>query len=213
MDEFDRRAFADLFNAVVVRCFGQPLSSPLSEPECKHLSTEIEEDTGLVIGWKSVKNYAAFVLNSASGKPENPSVATLDTLARYVFRVPVTSEVERKKMEDHFPYWFRYREQVGLPLAQPTPVRPKKVRKGRLALILASLVGVAALVGFLLFRQSNAEPVQEDFNATDETYLRQKGWFLQDVNADFWDRRAQNPHHLTLFTLKGDSWPKSGETP
>ena len=211
MDEFDRRVFANLVKAVVNKCFGHPLSSPLSEPESKHLSTEIEERTGLVIGWKSVKNYVAFVLNPASGKPENPSVATLDTLARYVFDAPATSEAERKKTEEHFPYWFRYREQAGL-LAKPrTDIN--QLHKSRFWLLLAGLL-VAVAISLSLFLQNHElEQIQESFQATDESSLTQKGWFVQGKNADFWKRRGEKSDRLTLFTLKGDNWPKIGETP
>ena len=211
MDEFDRRAFADLFKAVVVKCFGHSLSDSLSEPESKHLSTEIEESTGLVIGWRSIKNYAAFLLNPSPGKAENPSVATLDTLARYVFKAPVTTEAERKKTEEHFPYWFRYREQTGL-LPKPQPVE-NKPRKSRWPVIIVGLLLTAVIVGFPFFRQWNVEQLHEDFRITDEAYLKQNGWFLQGKNNQFWSRRAEQPGRLTLFTLKGDSWPKTGETP
>ena len=211
MDEFDRWAFTDLVKAVVSKCFGHPLSSPLSEPESKHLSTEIEESTGLVIGWKSVKNYAAFVLNPASGKQENPSVATLDTLARYVFDAPITSEAERRKTEEHFPYWFRYREQAG---GLPKPkVVINKPRKGRFRLLVAGLFVTAAISFFLLFRNPELEQIQENFQATGDSSLTRKGWFVQGKNTPFWNRRGENPGRLTLFTLKGDNWPKTGETP
>lgn len=209
MDEFDRRVFAELLNAVVMKCFGHPLSTPLSEPESKHLSTEIEESTGLVIGWRSVKNYAAFLLNPSSGKQENPSVATLDTLARYVLDAPVTSEAERKKTEEHFPYWFRYREQAGL---TPKPVTSsRKPQKGHWVAGIAVFMLLAVISGFLFFRQSSVEQIQEDFHTSNEAYLAENGWFVQDKNAQFWNRRAGKPGHLTLFTLKGDNWPKTGE--
>ncbi|MVM38760.1 hypothetical protein GO730_16425 [Spirosoma sp. HMF3257] len=209
MDEFDRRVFAELLNAVVMKCFGHSLNTSLSEPESKHLSTEIEESTGLVIGWRSVKNYAAFLLNPSSGKQENPSVATLDTLARYVLDAPVTSEAERKKTEEHFPYWFRYREQAGL---IPKPVTSsRKPQKGHWVAGIAVFMLLAVISGFLFFRQSSVEQIQEDFHTSNEAYLAENGWFVQDKNAQFWNRRAEKPGHLTLFTLKGDNWPKTGE--
>ena len=211
MDEFDRRVFADLFNAVVINCFGHPLSEPLSEPESKHLSNEIEESTGLVVGWRSIKNYAVFLLNPTPGKPENPSTATLDTLARYVLKAPATTEAERKKTGEHFPYWFRYREQVGLPTK--TEAVKSKPPKSRLWVLIAGLIVVIGISFFLLFRPSSLAQLQEYFHATDDAYLNQTGWFLQDKNADFWNRRAEQPGRLTLFTLKGDNWPKTGEKP
>lgn len=212
MDEFDRRVFADLLNAVVTKCFDHPLSSPLSEPESKHLSHEIQESTGLVIGWRSIKNYTAFLLHPAPGKPENPSVATLDTLARYVLDAPVTTEVARKKTEEHFPYWFRYRERVGLPPNCQPPVSSPKPRRIRLGLLAGWLV-VMAIGGFLLLRKSGFTHVQDDFRATDEAHLNRNGWFVHHKNNTFWNRRAEKPGRLTLFTLRGDTWPKTGETP
>ncbi|MVM33072.1 hypothetical protein GO755_23730 [Spirosoma sp. HMF4905] len=211
MDEFDRRAFADLVNAVVMKCFGHPLNSPLSEPESKHLSTEIEESTGLVIGWRSVKNYAAFLLNPSPDKQENPSVATLDTLARYVFNAPVTTEAERKKTEEHFPYWFRYREQTGL--STKPEANTNKPKKERWPVIVAGLFFIAAIGGFLFFRQSSVEQVQEDFHTLDDDYLTKNGWLVQGKNDQYWARRSEQSGRLTLFTLKGDNWPKTGEIP
>jgi hypothetical protein len=75
------------------------------------LYTQIFDNTGLTVGWKSLKNYSFFILSDPPGKQENPSVATLDTLARYVLHAPYTTETERKKKEGHYPYWYRYREQ------------------------------------------------------------------------------------------------------
>lgn len=211
MDELDRRAFADLVGAVVVKCFGHPLEALLSEPESKHLSTQIEEQTGLVIGWRSIKNYTAFLLNPALSKQENPSVATLDTLARYVFDAPPISEAERKKTEQHFSYWFRYREQVG---SLTTTEPPKnKARTNRLPVTIIGLLLAIGAVGVFFFQQSNLERVQDDFRVTNEAAMHQNGWFLKDRNTPFWNRRAQQPGQLTLFTLKGDNWPKTGEKP
>ncbi|QMW03135.1 hypothetical protein [Spirosoma foliorum] len=211
MDEFDRRAFADLVNAVVMKCFGHSLDNPLSEPESKHLSTEIEERTGLVIGWRSVKNYVAFVLNPSPDKQENPSMATLDTLARYVLNAPVTTEAERKKLEEHFPYWFRYREQV---IQRPRPEVAVSVPQKRhwLAIVAGSFL-VVVIGGFLFFRQSSVKQIQDDFQVIDDASLSKNGWFVQDKNNQYWNRKAEQPGRLTLFTLKGDNWPKTGETP
>ncbi|MEZ0610830.1 hypothetical protein ACAW74_20130 [Fibrella sp. WM1] len=211
MDELDRRAFADLVGAVVVKCFGHPMDAPLSEPESKHLSIQIEAHTGLVIGWRSIKNYVAFLLNPSLSKQENPSVATLDTLARYVFDAPPISEAERKKTEPHFPYWFRFREQISLlPMAEQPE---KKRRKSPVSLVLVGLLVVIGVSCFFLFRRADLERVQDDFQVTDEAAMSRNGWFLKDKNERFWNRRAQQPGQLTLFTLKGDNWPQAGEKP
>ncbi|QIP14374.1 hypothetical protein G8759_18000 [Spirosoma aureum] len=211
MDEFDRRAFAALFRAVVEMCFGQPLRNLLSESESRHLSNEIEERTGLVVGWRSIKNYAAFLVNPTPDKQENPSVATLDTLARYIFRAPVTTEAERKKNEEHFPYWFRYREQLNQPnrTEQIDPIPNRNRLSGWLVIPL--ILGVIGLLWFV--HEPEPEQVIDDFRKTDESTLAQKGWFIHSRNATYWNRRGEKPGYLTLFTLKGDNWHKTGEAP
>ncbi|GAB3967855.1 hypothetical protein GCM10028806_10790 [Spirosoma terrae] len=211
MDELDRQSFIKLLHAMVMKCFGHPLEGPLSEPESKHLSLDIEERTGLVIGWRSLKNYVAFALNPSSDKQENPSMPTLDTLARYVLEAPATSEAERKKTGEQASYWFRYREQLSIaPKANVPQAIP--AQKQSIGYVVA-LVLIAFIFGFLLLHQSNLEQFEEDFSHVDEAELAQKGWFVQDINAAFWKRRTEQPGHLTLFTLKGDNWPKTGEAP
>lgn len=96
--------FIKLFREVCLKCFNRPFTEPLSEAESKVLVNSILNQTGLVIGVKSVKNYSQFVADPVGTKKENPSVATLDTLARYVLNAPYTSEPERKKNESHHPY-------------------------------------------------------------------------------------------------------------
>lgn len=210
-DDFDRRAFAELMDAVARKCFGHPLSSSLSEPESKHLSAEIEERTGLVIGWRSVKNYTAFLLNPSPDKQENPSLATLDTLARYVLDAPSTTEAERKKSGENVSYWFRYREQVGMPMRTEESNRKPSSIQDRWLVI--ALVLIVLVLGFLFFHQSNLEQIQDDFRNPTDTYLSQNGWIVQHRNESYWKRRTENPGFLTLFTLRGDNWPKTGETP
>src|ERR1700712_5659708 len=98
--------FTVLFKEVYQKCFGNAIESPLTETESKLLCNNILDKTGLSVGWKSVKNYSIFINNTAAGKQENPSVATMDTLARYVLNAPYTSELQRKNDESHYPYWF-----------------------------------------------------------------------------------------------------------
>lgn len=106
MNNSDSLAFAALFKEAYLKCFGQVLENPISETESKLFCNQVLEQTGLSIGWKSVKNYSFFVIEPKSSKSENPSIATLDTLARYVLRAPYTTEIKRKNDESHFPYWF-----------------------------------------------------------------------------------------------------------
>ena len=91
MSESDLSAFIRLFQEAYVRCFGHALAGSMTEAESKRMSIEIEQNTGLVVGWKSVKNYAAFIAGHNPGKRVNPSTATLDTLARYVAAAPATT--------------------------------------------------------------------------------------------------------------------------
>lgn len=210
MDELEVSAFTNLFKAVFEKCFGHPPDTPMSESESKHLSNTLEEKTGLVVGWKSIKNYSAFVLSAVPDKKENPSPATLDTLARYVFNAPLTTEVQRRKNESHYPYWFRYKEQSGHPAKQP----PAQKRSGKRIFIAAGLIAAILLcLIWLFFRPDTSDQIVEDFKSVVEKNFYAKGWFLQSEDTAYWNRRGENPEGLTLFTLQGDNWPKTGETP
>src|ERR1700749_4096572 len=96
MNRSDNLAFAALFREAYLKSFGQALENPVSETESKLLCNQVLDQTGLSIGWKSVKNYSFFIIDSKTAKSENPSVATLDTLARYVLKAPYTNEIKRK---------------------------------------------------------------------------------------------------------------------
>lgn len=111
MNNADFLAFPALFKEACFKCFGYPLKDPLTETESKLFYNQIFEHTGLTIGWESIKNYSFFVVDDSPGKQEIPSVATLDTLSRYVLKAPYTTEIERNKNEKHYPYWVRYKEQ------------------------------------------------------------------------------------------------------
>src|SRR4051812_19342184 len=102
MKDLDARAFIQLFEEACEKCFGHSLTAVLSESESKLFSNQLLEKTGLFNGAKSLKNYSIYVLNRDS-KSENPSTATLDTLARYLLGAPYTDEARRKESENHFP--------------------------------------------------------------------------------------------------------------
>src|ERR1700757_3639550 len=106
MDELDFLAFAALFREAFQKCFALAFANPMTETEAKIFCNKILDQTGLSIGWKSVKNYSIFIAESSTARKENPSVATLDTLARYVLSAPYTTEIQRKNDESHYPYWF-----------------------------------------------------------------------------------------------------------
>src|SRR5580658_9779400 len=108
------------------------MEEPLTETESRLMYARIFEDTGLVIGWKSIKNYSLFVSSPAVAKPENPSVATLDTLARYVMGAPYTTEPERKKAAGHYPYWYEYKAKRVEQAARVTGEPERKKARVRL---------------------------------------------------------------------------------
>ncbi len=211
MNKQDLLAFTSLFKAICEKCFAQPLSNSLTEPESRQLSHEIELQTGLVVGWKSIKNYAAFVLQEPPYKPENPSLATLDTLARYHFEAPLSSEVQRKKSANLYIYWFKYRDQINgvAPTSAPSAIRPQK-RFWWLPLGFG-LVLFTLLIFY--FQTKELEQFYDDFSSVEEKALLDKGWFVQSKETNHWDKRGLYPEHLTLFTLKGDNWPQKSEKP
>ena len=143
MQQADEAAFKQLFRDACRRCFGHDLSAPLSETESKLFYTKVLEDTGLVIGWKSVKNYSLYVQLEPleEERRANPTVMTLDTLARFVLGAPYTDEATRKAKEGHCPYWFQYKEEFhrrqdtgrGLPAKRPDVGPPARRDPWRVA--------------------------------------------------------------------------------
>src|SRR5450432_2412500 len=130
MNDLDTLAFTSLFRDAYEKCFGYPLRESLSETESKLFYNRLYDNTGLVVGWKGLKNYSSFIMDGLQTKQENPSVATLDSLARYVMDAPYSSETERKEKESHYPYWFGYKEKFHRSLKQETiPKKPKASRK------------------------------------------------------------------------------------
>jgi hypothetical protein len=195
MNKPDNVAFTSLFKEACSKCFGHPLEATLTETESRLFCNMVLEQTGLVIGFKSVKNYSAYVLGE--GKEENPSVATLDTLARYVMDAPYTDEVERKKQEGHYPYWFKYKEQVLKSQTQPLP--DKKPGKAWLAMGTAAIL--LLVIGAWLRYHQQSESFTDDFHSL------KKGWFVLQQDPVWWPKHDAQPGVLTLYTLKGDNWP------
>ena len=64
MNDLDALAFSALFKEAYQKCFGHAINESLSETESKLFSNEIFDQTGLVIGPKSIKNYSLYILNS-----------------------------------------------------------------------------------------------------------------------------------------------------
>lgn len=205
MDDGSKKIFFILFKEAVVKCFGYPLQQPLTETESKLLYNQIFETTGLVIGWKSLKNYSLFVLNE-KGKKENPSAATLDTLARYIFNAPYTTEAERKTNESHFPYWFKYKEQH---VSNKKSVVEEPTTRKHFFIPASIIVLLIIITGFYFFHHSKSGSFSTGFHSADEDSLLHDGWFVKDKDVAFWNKRGEKQGLLTLFTLTGDNWPDS----
>ncbi|MGI4735472.1 MAG: hypothetical protein ACRYG7_09855 [Janthinobacterium lividum] len=216
-------AFASLFEAVCQQGLGQTLHDPLSEADSKLLAVVILEQTGLVVGSKSLKNYALYLLHRPESKRENPSVATLDTLARFVLRAPRTDEVRRKTHEGHYPYWFQYRSSLAasalpiaaaepVPAAIATPAAALKNWRGtrRERLLLAAFLAITSLAAGLswwLIRVPRPADFYDSFTSVAADSLRGRGWSVQQLDTAWWARRAARPGTCALYTLPGDSWP------
>ncbi|TWI96684.1 hypothetical protein JN11_03796 [Mucilaginibacter frigoritolerans] len=210
MIELDFLTFVTLFKEAYWKCFGFAMENPLTETESKIFCNKITGLTGLSIGWKSVKNYSFFVMDSKAGKKENPSVATLDTLARYVLEAPYTTEIQRKNDESHYPYWFLYRERI-----QKTPGNTKSNEK-RLWIAVAVIMSVIIALGIYLryeLETDSSYQFTEYFHNTDEHVMNNNGWFIKSKDNTYWNKRAVKPGQLTLYTLRGDYWPDPSSKP
>jgi Beta xylosidase C-terminal Concanavalin A-like domain len=209
MNELDFLIFGRLFNEAYIKCFGYAMKNPLTETESKIFCNKIFGQTGLSIGWKSVKNYS-FYIRDATGKKENPSVATLDTLALYVLGVPYTTEIQRKNDEGHYPYWFLYKEKSP----KPSKTRGAKTWLLGTGVLLAGIMVIILLVLYFKFIVS-PEPNQftDYFNNTDDNALLNNGWFVKSIDKVYWNKRNEKPGQLTLYTLRGDNWPDPSSKP
>jgi hypothetical protein len=198
--------FFSLFKEACNKCFGNPLTTPLTETDSKILSNTILEKTGLVIGPKSIKNYSLYIVSPAVNQKENPSDATLDTLARYVLDAPHTDEINRKKNESHFPYWFRYRNSFPASDAIPPNLKKAKPKRNLVLLITSLLIIVIIPVIIFLPKKNHPDHYTEDFNSNSEDSLTKHGWSIKSLDSSWWSKRNEKPGHLALFTLRGDNW-------
>jgi len=204
MNNSDALAFAALFKEAYLKCFGQALENPMTETESKLLCNQVLDQTGLSIGWKSVKNYSFFIIDNNTVKSENPSTATLDTLARYVLRASYTTEIKRKNHESHYPYWFLYKEQFNRGAKKPPQ---KRWMKGIAVFIVGIGVIILSLIYFYYIRSKSATEFTDDFHSVTGNSLFDKGWQLQNPDNAYWSKRTDSPGQLTLYTLQGDNWP------
>jgi len=209
MNDLDATAFTALYKDAFQKCFGHPVEEPLSETESKLFSNKIFDQTGLVIGPKSIKNYSFFILNSPEAKEENPSVATLDTMARFATDAPYTTEIQRKIKENHYPYWFQYKDKF-----YRSQKKPAKRKWLVLSLVILSVIIIAA-VSFTVFRSQKVkmESFTDDFTSVTNDTLIKHEWFIRSKDDKYWKMRNEYPGYLTLYTLKGDNWPDSLNKP
>jgi hypothetical protein len=206
MEDPELTVFSLLYREAYSRCFGLSLAHPLTETEGKLFQQQLLDITGLTVGWRSLKNYSLFVLNEKA--KENPSVASLDTLARYVLKAPYTNELERKKNEGHHPYWFMYRER-HLAKAIAPDVKPRSF---------AWIKPVAALVLLLLaaytwYQRQGKVSFNDTFKDVSEKTLVSNEWKVLNKDDKHWAKRGDIPGLLSLFTLPGDNWPDSTAVP
>jgi hypothetical protein len=217
MNDIDLGAFSALFQEACVRCFGHAVTAPLTETQAKLFYTKVFDATGLVIGWKSIKNYSTFLLAGAPDKRENPTVATLDTLARYVAGAEYTTEPERKAAAGHYPYWYGYREKwVGRRPPGGAAEATGQSRWNRILRREALFVGggfIVILIAVVGLTIGGDRSFRDDFHALSADSLKARGWWVVAPDTFYWSKRAGDGGGLTLYTLEGDNWPDPAHAP
>ena len=215
MNDLDAKVFVNLFRAAYKQCFGHPLSKSLSETESKQFSNQVWDQTGLTIGAKSIKNYSIYVADTGNDRVENPSIATLDTLARYVLSAPNTTEIKRKEKESHYPYWYDYKDKFLKESKKIEPAatrsRPANMLKWIGPLLGLILGGILALY-MVNTKKQKGESFVDEFKSTRDDSLGLRGWTVKNVNNQYWNQKSDERGYLTLFTLKGDNWPDSANS-
>nr|WP_294944995.1 hypothetical protein [uncultured Mucilaginibacter sp.] len=206
MEEPEKKVFSQLYREAYSRCFGSPLLQPITETEGKLFQQQLLDHTGLTVGWRSLKNYSFFVLNKKTR--ENPSVASMDTLARFVLKAPYTNDIDRKNDESHHPYWFMYRER-HLAEAVAPEITPKNFGWLRPALAAILLL----LAAYMWYQRNSSVSLTENFDDVSDMYLQDNNWQVFNKDDAYWNKRGDSAQGLTLFTLPGDNWPDSVAQP
>ena len=197
--------FVQLFKQAVKEYFTHALDAPLTENESKLFCVEVEEKTGLVLGFKSIKNYSIFIFGDKDSMNVNPSLATLDTLARYVLKAPATTEADRKKSEDHYPFWNLYQKQKRPKL--------KNSKKLNYSILWAGFLGVLTFLLYFLFLSTKENDFNDDFSMLDAETLLSNSWMLLSEDSTHWQLRDEEQGYLKLYTLESDNWPDSTKSP
>ncbi|HVZ95849.1 MAG TPA: hypothetical protein VG847_03165 [Chitinophagaceae bacterium] len=212
MADLQNDVFMALFREAFSKCFHVELQKPLTESESRHFANNIFETTGLIIGAKSIKNYSSYIAGTGETKRENPSVATLDTFARYVMNAPYTDEISRKAEQGQYAYWFQYRATFIREHGFTT--RPaKRSPSGTYLVIIAATALIALLLFFILRKDGKEKNIVENFHSVNDDTLSAHGWFVLSKDPDWWNKKNEMENGLTLFTLPGDNWPDSTHKP
>ncbi|MEO7214363.1 hypothetical protein [Mucilaginibacter sp.] len=206
MEDPELKVFSILYREAYSRCFGVSLTQPLTETEGKLFQQQLLDHTGLTVGWRSLKNYSLFVLSGK--KKENPSVASMDTLARYVLKSPYTNELERKRDESHHPYWFIYRERH---LAKAILPDVKPVSFALVKPVLAAVL--LLLAAYTWYQRKSSVSFVDNFKDVSDKAMIDKDWQVLNKDDVYWPKHGDIPKALTLFTLPGDNWPDSVSLP
>lgn len=204
MKDLNISVFKKLFGEACHKCFGYPVTSSLSDPDSKLLSNKIFDQTGLIIGAKSIKNYSRFVFSKDDNdNKENPSIATLDTFARYVLDAPATNEIQRKDNESHYPYWFQYKNSF----ISKTPEFQSPVKWKKITVALIPLLAIIGLYTIYLHTGKNKNDFFYDgFSSVSTDSLLSRGWIIKSPYNGWWNKRDEKAGHLALYTLRGDNW-------
>ncbi|RWY50350.1 hypothetical protein [Mucilaginibacter gilvus] len=206
MEDPELKVFSILFREAYSRCFGVSLTQPLTETEGKLFQQQLLDHTGLMVGWRSLKNYSLFLLSEK--EKENPSVASMDTLARYVLKSPYTNELERKRNESHHPYWFIYRERH---LANAISPDVKLFSFAWVKPILAAVL--LLLAAYTWYQRKSTVYFADNFKDVGDKAMTEKEWQVLNKDDIYWPKHGDIPKALTLFTLTGDNWPDSTSLP
>lgn len=99
MQALDFHVFKSLLNEVHSKAFGEPIAK-IRHSKAQTLAWIIEEETGVMLSYKSLTNYVNAVLEGHSEKV-NPNYTTLAVLTQFV-----TGEKPEKQLAA---FWFKYR--------------------------------------------------------------------------------------------------------
>ena len=199
----------------------------LSETEANSLAVLIEERTGMTISGKTIINFINAILKDTPNKI-NPSLVSLDTLARYCLDIPRGSDQERKKQNNYI-YWYQYCEQLRngnyqtyepsiqkeIPnnnIEEENPFLNKNNKRRWIALFISLFFLILTL--FLMPQKTTNYTQNFDFSTPQQLIdsLKRDGWIIIDEDSAFLYKQNR-PGALTLYTLAGDYWVKPKEEP